>query len=132
MIEKAKVESGTAAERLYNAFRKEIEEICTPEILKCVVTEGVMADEKIVGIFCYVKQEAWYYIDALYILPNYRRQGLGKQTALNWYEKFKDSEVRLHIVNKNYVAMDFWHSIFELEVIEGNFLDTLYRVKGVR
>ena len=41
-------------------------------------------------------------------------------------------EIRLHIVNKNKVAYDFWNSIFVLEPIESNAVDTLYKVKGLR
>jgi len=120
----------TDEEKLYNAFRVEIEEICTPEILKQVTTVKLIEDDKAVGIFCYIKQRGFIYIDALYVVPEYRRKGIGKNAVLNWYEDFKNEEIRLHIVHKNETAYKFWTSIFEIEPIESNFLDTLYLIRG--
>lgn len=119
-------------EKMYNDFRIEIEKICTPEILKQVTTIKLIKDDKDVGILCYIPQNGYIYIDALYIIPEYRRKGVGKGAVLNWYEDFKDDEIRLHIVNTNYPALSFWHSVFELEAIENNSIDTLYRIKGAK
>lgn len=118
-------------ERLYMSFRNEIEKICTPEILKEVTTLKIIEDDKQVGLMCYIQQEGWVYIDALYIEPEYRRNQIARNTVLSWYEDFKTDEIRLHIVKKNKIAMSFWNSIFKLEEIEESFLDVLYKVVGV-
>ena len=118
--------------KLYNAFRVEIEKMCTPEILKQVTTVKLIRDDKTVGILCYIPQDGFIYIDALYVIPEYRNKGVGKNAVLSWYEDFKGDEVRLHIVHKNEIALNFWNSIFDLEEIENNFLDSLYKVKGVK
>jgi ribosomal protein S18 acetylase RimI-like enzyme len=118
-------------EELYLSFRNEIEKICTPEILKEVTTIKIIEDDKQVGIMCYIRQDGFAYIDAIYIKPEYRRSGIARNTVLNWYEDFKDTEIRLHIVKKNHPAYKFWNSIFRLETIEETFLDVLYKVKGL-
>lgn len=116
-------------DELYLEFRQEIERICVPEILKCVRTTKIVADGKTVGIFCTANDE---YIDCLYIVPEYRRKGIGTQTVLDWYEKHMGNNIRLHIIHKNYPAIKFWNSIFELELIEENKVDGLYRVRGLK
>lgn len=121
-----------STEDLYNEFRVEIEKICTPEILKQVTTIKLIKDDEDVGILCFIRQDEWIYIDALYVIPECRHQGIGKNAILNWYDEHKDEEIRLHIVHKNEVAQKFWKSIFELEEIESNFLDALYRIKSLK
>lgn len=121
-------------EQMYLEFRKEIDEICVPEILKCVTTIPIKNGGKQVGIFCYALQPGHYYIDCLYVEPEHRRKGLAKNAVLFFYEYVKSKEyfiqeIRLHIINENKAAYAFWKSIFELEIIEQNFVDTLYRVK---
>ena len=117
-------------EKLYLDFRKEIDKICVPEILQVVNTLPIWYDRKQVGMLCYVENaEGFTYIDCLYIVPEYRRKGLAKHTVNEFLETHKDREIRLHIINRNRVAYDFWTSLFELEEIEGNFVDTLYRVR---
>lgn len=122
----------TEAEKIlnhYKNFRKELDNICVPEILKCVSTTPIYCDKKQVGIFCYAIQPKHIYIDCLYVEPDYRRKGLARKTVLDFYNNTMYGEIRLHIINENKVAYDFWSSIFELEPIESNSVDTLYKIK---
>ena len=112
---------------LYLEFRQEVDKICVPEILKCVWRKPIMLEGKTVGLLCYTDN----YIDCLYIKPEYRRRGLASGTILEWYKRQKGKEIRLHIIKKNKVALKFWTSLFELEPIEENEIDTLYRIKRV-
>ena len=113
---------------LYLDFRKEIDRICVPEILKCVSRNPIFYEDKQVGLFCYAAEPTHIYIDCLYIEPEYRRKGLAKKSMELFYECFNDREIRLHIVNENKAAYDFWNSVFVLKPIEHNFVDTLYKV----
>ena len=117
---------------LYLKFRQEIDKIVVPELLKVVTPIKIIKDDKDVGILCYIRQDEWVYIDAVYVIPEYRHQGVAKNSILNWYEDFKDEEIRLHIINENKPALKFWNSIFELEVIESDVLEALYRIRGVK
>lgn len=113
----------------YLKFRKEIDQICVPEIFKCVKTIPICYNNKQVGIFCYAIQPTHTYIDCIYVEPEYRKKGLATKTVLDFDNAIYD-EIRLHIINKNKVAHDFWNSIFDLEEIESNAVDTLYKVVG--
>lgn len=130
MLEKERESKPT--EKMYTAFRSEIDEMLTPALLKIVTTIPIMVDEKQVGIFCYVPQDEFIYIDALYIMPEYRRNHLAAKAVLEWYEMYKSKEIRLHIIDNNATAQAFWNSIFKLEAIEITAVDTLYIVKGLR
>ncbi len=117
----------------YKNFRKEIDNICIPEILKCVSIMPIYHNEKQVGILCYAIQPTHIYIDCLYVAPEYRRKGLARKKILEFCDiKMPQYEIRLHIINENKIAYDFWNSIFELEPIESNFVDTLYKVKKLK
>ena len=122
----------TEAEKILNHyldFRKEIDKICVPEILKYLKTIPICYNNKQVGIFCYVIQPTHTYIDCIYVEPEYRKKGLATKTVLDFDNAIYD-EIRLHIINENKVAYDFWNSIFDLEEIESNAVDTLYKVVG--
>ena len=118
--------------KLYLDFRAELDKICVPEILKVVETLPIKFENKSIGLFCVANCEHWKYIDCIYIQPEYRRKHIGADVAKNWYEKNKDCEIRLHIINNNKPALEFWSNIFELQVMEENVIDTLYRVKGCK
>lgn len=118
------------AEVLYLECRKELDKICVPEIIKCCEIIPIGKDAEM-GIMCVAHQEWWEYIDCLYIRPEYRRQGIAKKTVLEWYKK-QENPVRLHIINNNKPALEFWNSIFELLEMESNDIDTLYCIKKVK
>ena len=117
---------------LYREFRNELDKICVPEILKCETTKYIMCDGRKVGILCTRDDEWGKYIDCVYIIPEYRRKGLAKSAVMEWYRKHRGKNVRLHIINQNKGAYKFWTSLFDLEELEWNFVDALYRIKGVR
>lgn len=116
----------------YLDFRKEIDKICVPEILKCISTNLILCDGKQAGVLCYAVRPEHYYIDCLYVAPEYRRKGLAKKAVLAFYESCKHQEIRLHIINENKVAYDFWNDVFDLEPIEWNVVDTLYKVRCLK
>lgn len=112
---------------MYVKFRTEIDAMYAPEILKECQVIKIMDDEKEIGIMC-VKDG---YIDCLYVLPEYRKQGHGRKAVLTYIKKYgmlKD----LHILNTNPVAKSFWESIFELEPIGINSIDTYYEIKALK
>lgn len=119
-------------ETMYRAFRNELDKICVPDILKCEKTRYIICDGQKVGILCTRDERGDDYIDCVYILPEYRQKGLAKEAVLDWWKTHKGKNVRLHIINKNKVAYKFWTSLFDLEEIEWNFVDALYRIKGVK
>lgn len=106
----------------YSAFRQELDDMCIPLILNCVETRDIMCDGKKVGILCTSED----YIDCVYVLPEYRRKGLAKKVVLDWMKDTKLKEARLHIIHNNLVAIRFWSSIFNLNIVESNSIDALY------
>ena len=118
--------------KLYLDFRAELDRICVPEILKVVETIPITHENKTVGLFCVAYSEHWKYIDCIYIQPEHRRKGIGAAVVKGWYKANKDCEIRLHIINNNKPALEFWSNVFELQVMEENSIDTLYRVKGCK
>lgn len=114
---------------LYLKFRAELDKMCVPEILDQVQTTKIMHEGKVAGILCTTMD----YIDCLYILPEYRRKGLGKKAVIEWWQKSPyKHDVRLHIIHVNKPAQKFWNSIFELELLEKNAIDGLYRIGGLK
>jgi ribosomal protein S18 acetylase RimI-like enzyme len=109
---------------LYLKFRQELDKICVPEILKMVQTTEIKYGDKVAGILCTNPD----YIDCLYILPEYRRKGIGRKAVLEWWQQNHRPDVRLHIINNNRPALRFWKSIFVLKRIGGNEIDTLYEI----
>lgn len=112
---------------MYTKFRTEIDSMCAPQILKqCNVVRIADGDTEI-GMMC-VKDG---YIDCLYVLPEHRKQGHGRKTVQAYIKRYgmlRD----LHILNTNPVAKAFWESIFDLEPVEINSIDTYYRIKAVK
>lgn len=114
-------------EILYLKFRQEIEAIMAKDILDLSTVEEIKSDGKVVGFLLLQNR----YIDGLYVLPEYRRQGLGRKAVLGYIRKNGMPET-LHIIKKNKVAMAFWSSIFNLRVIESNPIDWLYHIDGLK
>ena len=118
---------------LYAKFRRELDAICIPEILKCVDAIKISSETgETVGMMCVADENGWLYIDCLYIIPEYRQKGYAKAAVLDFYRKNRLREIRLHIIRKNLGARKFWNKIFDLECIERNAIDRLYMIKGLR
>lgn len=114
---------------LYKAFRQELDEMCVPGIVDDLkIFEPIIADGKLVGMCAGFTD----YIDCLYVLPEYRRKGLAKKTVLKFVEGNLDYGIRLHIINNNEVAFKFWNSVFELNQIGTNPIDTLFEIKSIK
>ena len=113
---------------LYAMFRTEIETMYAPLVLKeCDEVIKIIYDNEEVGLLC-VKDK---YIQGLYILPKHRRKGYGRKAILDYIKKYgmlKD----LTILNTNDNAKAFWNSLFELEAIKTNSIDTYYKIKELK
>lgn len=119
------------AVELYLKFREELDRICVPVILDtfdCI--EYIVYDRETVGMV--VGNHG--YIDAVYVLPKYRRKGLAKKAVLEWYNRYRapHENTRLYIINNNDSALNFWKSLFELREIGHNEIDTLYEILGIK
>ena len=66
------------------------------------------------------------------VKPEYRRKGLARQAVLKFVEGNLNYGIRLHIINNNNVAYDFWSRIFELKEIGANAVDTLYEIVKIK
>lgn len=113
---------------LYVKFRTEIEAMYAPHVLaECDEVIRIMDKDNVVGLLC-VKDK---YIQGLYILPEHRKKGHGRKAILNYIKRFgmlKD----LTILNTNHIAKAFWNSLFELEEVKANNIDTYYRIKALK
>ena len=113
---------------LYLQFRRELDKICVPEILKLNQPKLIKKDNEVVGLLCASPD----YIDCIYILPEHRRKGIAKETLVEHWNENKNYDMRLHIINNNEPALKFWNSIFKIVNLGENEIDTLYRIVGVR
>ena len=111
---------------LYLKFREELGRMCVPvilESLECI--EHIVYDGRTVGM---VGGNSGY-IDVVYVLPEYRRQGLAERAVREWFRRYgKNEYTRLHIINNNAPALRFWRKLFDLEMLESNEVDTLYKI----
>ncbi len=109
---------------MYIDFRKEIETMYAPHIFNdCDEVISIKENDEEIGLLL-VKDK---YIQSFYIKPQHRRKGYGRKAILNYINQYgmpKD----LTILNTNYVALDFWYSIFVLKPIEVNSIDTYYEI----
>lgn len=114
---------------LYKSFREELDEMCIPLIIdELPHIEPIRTDGKIVGMVAGSDS----YIDCVYIKPNYRRKGLARKAVLGFVNGKIDKVIRLHIINDNDVAYDFWNNLFELKEIGRNVVDTLYEIVKIK
>lgn len=116
---------------MYVRFRQELDRMCVPVILDKLNFQkfDIEYDGEIAGIFVASPD----YIDCLYVLPEYRKRGIGAKVVTDWVRRYGNYGIRLHIINNNEVALKFWNSLFDLKEIEYNEVDTLYeivRIKG--
>lgn len=111
---------------MYLNFRQELDKIWVPVVIEntdCI--EQITHNGEVVGIICGTP----YYIDCVYVMPEYRRKGIAKKAVLEYYERYgSDRHIKLHILNNNTVALKFWHSLFNLKPIEQNLTETLYEI----
>ncbi len=113
---------------LYLKFRAELDKYSVPVILKSLTKKiKIKADGKDIGLLCLHGG----YIDCLYIIPSYRRQGHARKAVSDYIEKY-GMPTSLHIINSNVPALKFWNSIFHLVPISWNDVDTLYEIKALR
>lgn len=113
----------------YKDFRKELDNMCVPLIINDLKRfEPIMADGELVGMVGGFTD----YIDCVYVKPEYRRKGLARNAVLKFVKGNLNYGIRLHIINNNTVAYDFWNSIFELKEIGSNPIDTLYEIVKVK
>ena len=121
--------NGNSIVGLYKDFRKELDEMCVPLILnELEIVQPIFFEDKLVGVVAGNKD----YIDCVYVQPEYRRKRLAKEAVLKFVEGDLSKGIRLHIINNNHIAYEFWHRIFKLRRIEFNAVDTLYEIIGIK
>ena len=113
----------------YKDFRKELDHIWCPELMKSEQIEvvDIWNGETFAGIMVLEDN----YIDCIYVLPKFRRQGLARKAVIDYF-KGKDCYPSLVIINKNLKAKAFWNSLFEMSEVDGNFIETKYQVTGYK
>jgi len=114
-------------ENLYLLFRQELEKIMVKDILNLSTVEEIKSGGNVVGFLLLQNK----YIDGLYVLPEYRRQGLGRKAVMDYIKKHGMPKT-LQILKKNKVAMAFWHGIFDLRLIDSSPIDWLYHIDGLK
>ena len=113
-------------EELYKDFRNELDYYAIPLIIKNENFIKLINEDKEIGFACIYGS----YLDAFYILPEYRRKGLGSKVAKELIKAYGIKE--LHIINNNEPAINFWNKNFKLITKESNFCDSLYEIVGVK
>ena len=108
---------------MYLEFRKHLDMLCFPEIVRHSDYQHIMCGEALAG-FLLVEQR---YVTALYVKPEYRRKGLGRKAVVTFLAKGGQMEP-LHILNNNKPAKKFWNSLFDLNIEAENDIETLYRI----
>lgn len=110
---------------MYLDFRKHIDTLCFRNIQKEAGTgyQRIWCGEELAGFLIVING----YVDAIYVKPEYRRQGLGRSAIVNFLICGGCIKA-LHILNNNEPAKAFWESLFELKEDNGTAVDTLYHV----
>lgn len=118
----------TQERELFYQFRGEIDSYVLPILLENgAIFKRIEVRKQLVGYLMVIKG----YIDGLYVKPAYRRQGLGKKAVMEYIQEYGLPE-RLHIVNTNNTAKKFWHSIFNMRMLETNEVDTLWEIINLK
>lgn len=113
---------------LYRQFRAEIDSYCAIPIVLNLDTRPVIHEGKTVGLLILCDD----YVDSFYILPEYRRKGIGRKFIIEQYWKDNCKWYDLRIVKGNYTAHGFWHSIFDLRFLDSNFCDNHFEILGLK
>ena len=113
----------------YKDFRKELDHIWCPELMKSEQIEvvDIWNGETFAGIMVLEDN----YIDCIYVLPKFRRQGLARKAVIDYFKDKRDYP-SLIIINKNHKAKEFWNSLFYMSEVDGNFIETRYQVTGYK
>lgn len=118
----------THEREMYFRFRNEIDSYVLPILIENgAIFKRIEVRKQLVGYLMVIDG----YIDGLFVLPSYRREGLGKKAVMEYIQDYGLPE-RLHIVNTNKVAKKFWHSIFKMRMLEKNEIDTLWEIEGLK
>jgi predicted acetyltransferase len=113
---------------MYIDFRKEIETMYAPHIFKsCDEVISIRENNQEIGLLL-IKDK---YVQSFYIKPKYRRKGYGRKAILDYIKQY-GMLTDLTILNTNYTALDFWNSIFVLEPIDVNPIDTYYKIVSLK
>ena len=118
----------THEREMYFRFRNEIDSYVLPILIENgAIFKRIEVRKQLVGYLMVIDG----YIDGIFVLPSYRREGLGKKAVMEYIQDYGLPE-RLHIVNTNKVAKKFWHSIFKMRMLEKNEIDTLWEIEGLK
>ncbi len=121
--------SADAAERWLNDFREWVE---APDVRRIVVAES---DGDLVGFAsCQLwwpppvyKQVLEVYLDELYVIPTYRRQGIGSQLltdVADWARDKEAARIRLGTLAANKDAVEFWKKKGATDFLVAMILET--------
>lgn len=110
---------------MYLDFRKHLDTLCFHTIQKEAGAgyKRIMCGEELAGFLIVING----YVDAIYVKPEYRRQGLGRDAIVSFLISGGHID-SLHILNNNKQAKAFWESLFELKVVSKTAVETLYQV----
>lgn len=113
--------------KMYLKFMSEVDAMYIPHTLKvCPQVMKIIDGDTEVGIMCVNNG----YVDCLYILPEYRRKGYGKNAVLTYIRQF-GMLTDLHVLKFNPVGQSFWDDIFELEPAGDTYLSNYYKIKAL-
>lgn len=123
-----KMSLNTHEREMYFRFRNEIDSYVLPILIENgAIFKRIEVRKQLVGYLMVIDG----YIDGLFVSPGYRRQGLGKKAVMEYIQDYGLPK-SLHIVNTNKVAKKFWHSIFNMRMLEKNEIDTLWEIEGLK
>ncbi len=111
--------SFTIRDRAKDIFSREMLEKYPAKDYRLTVAE---ADEKLIGFcFSYISKKPKYFkierfglIGDLYVMPEFRRQGVGHslvKDALNFFAKRRVTQIELLVAVKNDDAIKFWEAL---------------------
>ena len=127
-------EKGNTISNLYLNFRRELDEMIVNQIINECMQSGeftkIEFDGKVVG---FLATRDLNYIDGIYVLPEYRGNGLATKIVRDYLERSGYSFYALHIIKRNKTANDFWGKIFspdkwDWEAVDENDVDVLWEV----
>lgn len=114
---------------MYLDFRATVDKYCFPLLKKWAGKNfrEIKYDDKVVGFLMVIDR----YVEGIYVMPEYRRQGLAKKAVQDYIRSGGIIE-KLHIIKTNDVAKKFWKNLFILKEIDSCPSDSLYFVERLR